>query len=92
MKLLARQKQTYRLKRMNLWLSEGRMGDKIIWNGHVHTAIFKTDNQQGPTVQHIEHCSMLCGNLDGMGVWGRIGTCVYMTESFRCSPEILQHC
>ena len=45
MKLLARQKQSHRLKRMNLWLSEGRMGDKIIWNGHVHTAIFKTDNK-----------------------------------------------
>ena len=44
-KLLARQKQSHRLKRMNLWLSEGRMGDKIIWNGHVHTAIFKMDNK-----------------------------------------------
>ena len=22
----------------------------IDWDGHVHTAMFKTDNQQGPTV------------------------------------------
>ena len=22
------------------------------WDGHVHTAIFKIDNQQGPTVKH----------------------------------------
>ena len=22
------------------------------WEGHVHTAIFKMDNQQGPTAQH----------------------------------------
>ena len=22
----------------------------IVWNGQVHTAIFKMDNQQGPTV------------------------------------------
>ena len=23
-----------------------------VWDRHVHTAIFKMDNQQGPTVQH----------------------------------------
>ena len=23
-----------------------------VWDGHVHTAIFKMDNQQCPTVQH----------------------------------------
>ena len=27
------------------------------------------DDQQVPTVQHRELCSMLCGNLDGRGVW-----------------------
>ena len=32
----------------------------------------KMDNQQGPTVQHREFCSMLCGSLDGRGVWRRI--------------------
>ena len=31
------------------------------------TAIFKMDNQQGPTVQHRELCSMLCDGLDGRG-------------------------
>ena len=28
-------------------------GDRLgvgVWDGHVHTAIFKIDNQQGPTV------------------------------------------
>ena len=34
------------------------------------------DNQQGPTVQHMELCSMLCGRLDGSGVWGRMDTCM----------------
>ena len=29
-------------------------------HGHVHTTIFKMDNQQGPTVQHMELCSMTC--------------------------------
>ena len=32
-------------------------------------------------------CSMLCGNLDGRGVWGRMNTCICMTESLCCSPE-----
>ena len=45
------------------------------------------DNQQGPTVEHMELCSMLCGSLDGMGVWGRMDTCVCMAESLHCSPE-----
>ena len=36
-----------------------------VWDGHVHTAILKMDNHQGPTVQHIELCSMVCGSLDG---------------------------
>ena len=30
----------------------------------MYTAIFKMDNQQGPTVQHMELYSMLCGSLD----------------------------
>ena len=29
-------------------------------------------NQQGPTVQHMELCSILCGSLDMRGVWGRM--------------------
>ena len=37
----------------------------------VHAAMFKMDNQQGPTVQHRELCSMLCGSLDGRGAWGK---------------------
>ena len=53
----------------------------------VHTAIFKMDNQQGPTVQQRELCSMLCGSLDGRGVWGRMDTCVCMAESLCCASE-----
>ena len=41
------------------------------------------DNQQGPTVQHRELCTMLCGSLNGKGVWGRT------TESLCCSPETI---
>ena len=50
----------------------------------VHTAIFKMDNKQGPTVEHTEFCSMLCGSLDGSGVWGRMNMCKRMAESLCC--------
>ena len=32
-------------------------------------------------------CSILCGNLDGRGVWGRMDTCKFMAESLCCSLE-----
>ena len=46
---------------------EGYLGSL---GSHVHTAIFKMDNTQGPTVQHKELCSVLCGSLDGRGLGG----------------------
>ena len=55
----------------------------------VHTAMFKTDDQQHPTVQHRELCSMSCCGLDGRGVWGRMDTCICMAESLRPSPETI---
>ena len=36
-----------------------------------------------------ELCSMLCGSLDGRGVWGRINACIYMAESLGCPPETI---
>ena len=57
---------------MNLWLPGGK--DWGVCDGHVHIAIFKMDNQQGPIVQHRELCSMLCCNPDGREVWGRTDT------------------
>ena len=47
------------------------------------------DSQQGSTVESMELCSMLCGSLDGRGVWGRMDTWISMAESFRCSPELI---
>ena len=32
------------------------------------------DNQQGPTAEHTEFCSMFCGSLDGRGVLGENGS------------------
>ena len=57
------------------------------WEGHVHSAICKMDNQQKPIVYHMELCSMLCASLDGRGVWGRMDACICMPESLRYSPE-----
>ena len=49
--------------------------------------INKLDNQQGPTVQHKELYSMLCGGLDRRGVSGRMDTCIRMAELLCYSPE-----
>ena len=38
-------------------------------------------------IMHRDLCSMLCGNLDGRGVWGRMNTCVCVAESLCCPSE-----
>ena len=40
-------------------------------------------------LEHRELCSMLCGRLDGRGVWGGMDTCICMAESLPCSPETI---
>ena len=48
----------------NLTVAKGKDGGRDsegVWDGHGHTAILKMDNQRGPSVQHRELCSMLCG-------------------------------
>ena len=77
---------------MNLWLlglrGKGGVRDRLgVWDWHVHTAIFKIENQQGPTVWYRELCSILCNNLNGQ----RIDTRVCITESLCCTPET-KHC
>ena len=48
---------------------------------------------QGPPAQHGEFCSVLCGSLDGRGVWGRKGTCVYVWLSpFAVHLKLSQCC
>ena len=32
---------------------------------------------------------MLCGSLDGSGVWERLDTWMCMAESIHCSPETI---
>ena len=49
---LTKQKEAHRLKEQTYGCQGGRIGgmdSEGLWGGHVHTAIFKKDNQQGPT-------------------------------------------
>ena len=53
MNLFTNQKQTQRVRKWTYGYQEGSTGGRDsyeICDGHIHTAIFKMDNQQGPTV------------------------------------------
>ena len=64
---------------------EGRGRDRWgVWDWHVHTAIFKIDNQQR---QHRELCSLFSNNWNGKRIWKRIDTHIRITESLCCTPE-----
>ena len=99
MNLFTKQKQTHRLREWNLWLPGGEELGGIVgeFGMDMYTAVFKMGIQQEATVEHREPCSMLCGSLDGRGVWGSVDTCVcvciyiHMAESFCSSPETIQH-
>ena len=41
---------------------------------------------RGPSVQHREHCSIFCNNLNERN-WTIIDTCICITESFCCILE-----
>ena len=48
-----KQKQSHRYREQTDGCQSGRVGGRDnwgVWDWHVHTAIFKIDNQQGPTV------------------------------------------
>ena len=47
------------------------------------------DNQQGPSEQCMELCSMFCASLDGNEVLGRMDTCVCMAEFLCCPSETI---
>ena len=57
-------------------MGEGGKGQLGSLGGHVNTAIFKTDNQQGPTVQDMELCSILCNNSNGKRSLKKTDTCI----------------
>ena len=50
---LKKQKETHRLRKQTYGCRQG-MDRQGVWEGHIHTAVFKMNNQQGHTVQHME--------------------------------------
>ena len=77
---------------MNLFLHEEECGEEIVrkFRIDIYTLLYlKWITRQDPTVDHRELCSLLCGSLDGKGVWGRMYTCICMAESLCCPPEIV---
>ena len=50
----------------------------------MHTATFKTDNQQGPTVQHTGNSTQCYVAAWMVGVWGRMDTGICTAESLGC--------
>ena len=75
---------------MNLWLLGGR-DSQGVWNGHVHTATFKVDNNMD-VLYSIWNSVQLCGSLDGRGICGRMDTQICIAESLHHSPELLKYC
>ena len=70
----------------------GRRDSYGVWDRHSHTAIFRVDNQQVPTVQHRELRLMLRGSLSGSWAWGRMDTCICMAEPFAVRLKLPQYC
>ena len=84
MNLLTKQKETHRLREQNYGC---RWGGTIREFGmDMCTLLYlKWNKQQGPAVEYMELCSMLCGSLDRRGVWGRMDTCTLPGASMRNS-------
>ena len=49
--------------------------------------MFKTDKQQGPTVWHMELCSILGNNLNGKRIERIADTCGCITDSLCCTRK-----
>ena len=58
-------KQKHRLRELG-----AKNGVKTVWDGHVHIALFKMGNQQGPAIQLKELCSIYVATWMG-GEFGR---------------------
>ena len=61
-------------------------------DGHVRTAIFKMDNQQGPTAEHMKLCSILYSSWIGGefgGEWGHVYTYVWIPSSETITTSLI---
>ena len=89
---LTEQKQTHWLPEQGYSCCREGWGAEIGWDGHVHSTIFKTDNQQGPTVLYMELCSVLCGSLDGKELGGEWVHIYVWLSPFAMHLNLSQHC
>ena len=87
--VLSLNKNRSQWKAQRVWIQERRMGEGIVRELGMDAYTLRMDNPQGPTVSHRELCSMFCGILDGRGVWGRMVTCLCMSESLCCRPKTI---
>ena len=58
--------ETHTYRKQNCGYQSGNVGgkDKLgVWDKHIHIAINKIDNQQGPTVYHRELYAIICNNV-----------------------------
>ena len=69
----------------NLWLPRGGKGTLREFGMDMYTLLYLKDLLYSTK----NSAQQLCGNLDGRGVWGRMDTCICMTESLCCSPETI---
>ena len=85
MSLRTKQKETYRLRKQTY----GCQGEGIVrdFRKVMYTLLYY--NGEPTKTCCIGLCSMLCASLDGRGAWGRMDTCICVTESLHCSPETI---
>ena len=89
MNIFTKQQQTCQHKQQSYGHQRGGgTRDKLgVWGQNIHTTIYETGNQQGPTLQHREIYSISCNNLK----WKRmLKRNIYIYESFYYTPEIKQ--
>ena len=49
--------------------------------------MYKIDNQQEPTLQHIKLYSVLCGDLNSKETQKRGDICIHIAEALCCTVE-----
>ena len=76
-----------------LMVAEGRRGEGAVrgFGIHVYTPPYLkwVTDKDLLTGQHRELCSKLRGLLDGKGAWGRVDTCVRLSEFLCCPPQAI---
>ena len=70
------------------------MGEGIIreFGINMHTLLYSKWITHKDLLHITGNCSMLCGSLDGRGVWGRMDTCLCMAGCSAVHLKLPKHC